>query len=407
MASLWRNREFNLLWTSQSLADLGDGVASLALALLVLVETGSPVQAGMVGTITQVARLALRLPAGVLVDRLDRRHVMVCCGMLRLAVFAVLSVAVLSGRAGLVLILVVAAVDAAGGALSGTAEDASIRSIVPIAQLPTAVARNEARSYGASLAGPPLGGLLFGVAHAVPFLANAISSLVSVVLVLFIRKPLQAQREEEPQAYGAALAEGVRFVLSHPFLRALMFIAAPLNFAIGGVLFAVIVALQRNGTPPAVIGLAETIVAVGGLLGAFVAPALQRRLGLAALARLICWTAAALLASVALLTSSIAAAVPLGLAVFLGPACNAALFGFQAAITPDRLQGRVSSVIMVAATSMAAVAPVLAGAIVATWGPATAILFFAAVVVGSALLATFGSGIRHAVDRAPAEAAVE
>ncbi|MBM2619871.1 MFS transporter [Actinoplanes sp. LDG1-06] len=403
--SLWRNREFNLLWSSQSLSDLGDGIASLALSLLVLVKTGSPVSAGLVGTLTQATRLLLRLPAGVLVDRLDRRRTLVACDAVRLLAFAALTTAVLTDRAGLVLILVVAVVDAAASAIFGTAEDASLRSIVPIRQLPDAVARNEARSYGTSLAGPPLGGLLFGLGHAVPFAANVVSYLVSITAVLAIRKPLQAPREDEPQAYGAALAEGLRFVFTHPFLRTLMLVAAPLNFAINGVVFALIVALQRAGTTPAVIGLTETIVAAGGLLGAFAAPAVQRRLGLVALTRSICWAAAVLLASAALFPSSIAAAIPLGLTVFFGPAANAALFGFQAAITPDRLQGRVISVIMVAATSMAAAAPLLAGVVLSTRGPATAILVFAATVAGSALVATFSRGLRYTPEPVEAQPA--
>ena len=90
MKSLWRNREFNLLWTSQTLVDFGDGIATLALALLMLVETGSPIYAGLLGTLTHVARLTLGLPAGVLVDRLDRRRVMIGCDVVRLAVFATL-----------------------------------------------------------------------------------------------------------------------------------------------------------------------------------------------------------------------------------------------------------------------------------------------------------------------------
>ncbi|MCM4077575.1 MFS transporter [Paractinoplanes hotanensis] len=405
MTNLWRNREFNLLWGSQSLSDLGDGIASLALSLLVLVKTGSPVSAGLVGTATQAARLLLRLPAGVLVDRVDRRHALIACDAVRLLVFAVLTFCVITDRAGLELILVAAVVDAGASAVFSTAEDASLRSIVPIGQLPDAVARNEARSYGTALAGPPLGGFLFTLGHAVPFAANLVSYLVSIVAVLFIRKPLQATREEEPQAYGAALTEGLRFVLTHPFLRTLMLVAAPLNFAISGVIFTVIVALQRHGTTPAVIGLTETVVAAGGLLGAFAAPAIQRRLRLVPLVRTLCWTAAALLATAARLPSSIAAAVPLGLTVFLGPAANAALFGYQAAITPDRLQGRVISVIMVAATSLAALAPLLAGTILAWRGPATAILFFAAAVAGSALIATLGTGLRWAERPTPVSAA--
>jgi MFS family permease len=95
-----------------------------------------------------------------------------------------------------------------------------------------------------------------------------------------------------------------------------------------------------------------------------------------------------------LFTSSIAAAVPVALAVFLGPACNAALFGYQAAITPDRLQGRVVSVIFLAATSAAAAAPVLAGVFVVVWGGPAAMLVFAGAVALSAVAATISKGLR-------------
>jgi MFS family permease len=395
MSSLWRNREFNLLWVSQSLSDLGGAVASLALPLLVLALTGSPIQAGLVGTIAQVTQLVCRLPPGVFVDRIDRRRTMLACDAVRLAGFAGLGVAVLTGQANLAVIIAVAVVDAACGSLFGTAEYAALRSIVPTEQLSAAVARNEARSYGTSLAGPPLGGLLFGLAHALPFLGNALSYLASLIGVTLIRRPLQADRPEKSAGYAAAQAEGLRFVFGNPFLRALLFIAAPVNFAVSGVIFTIVVTLQRHGTPPAVIGLAETIIGVGGLLGAFAAPILQRRLPLTVLVRAICWAATALFATSALLTGGIAAAAPVGLVMFLAPACNAALFGYQAAITPDRLQGRVISVILLVATSAAASAPILAGIWVTAWGGPATLLLFALAISIAGVAATFGTGVRH------------
>jgi hypothetical protein len=118
----------------------------------------------------------------------------------------------------------------------------------------------------------PLGGLLFGLAHALPFAGNAVTYLASMLGVALIRKPLQAERAEEPAGHGAALAEGVRFVFADPFLRAVLFIAAPLNFALNGAIFAIILNLQRHGTEPAVIDLVETIIGVGGAVAAVVAP---------------------------------------------------------------------------------------------------------------------------------------
>ena len=111
------------------------------------------------------------------------------------------------------------------------------------------------------------------------------------------------------------------------------------------------------------------------------------------LVRTICRTATGLLASGVLLTPSLAAAAPVALTLFLAPACNAALFGYQASITPDRLQGRVISVIFLVATSAAAAAPLLAGVLVTTWSSPTAILIFALTVSGSAITATLGTGI--------------
>jgi hypothetical protein len=393
-ANLWRNREFNLLWISQSLSDLGNAIATLAVPLLVLHLTDSPVRAGLVGTIGLVTMLLCRLPAGVLVDRVDRRRVMLASDAVRLVAYLALGVVVLREQVTLTLVVAVTVIGSACNALFGTAEHSALRNIVWPDQLPAAVARNEARAYGTSLAGPPIGGLLFGLGRSLPFFGNAVTFLMSLIGVAFVRRPLQQPRDDPPGGHAAAMAEGLRFVFGDPFLRAILLVAAPLNLAIHGIIFTIIVTLQRNDTPPAVIGTVETIVAVGGLLGALAAPALHRRLPLPVLIRGICWTAAGFMAVSALLTASVAAAIPIAAAVFLGPASNAALFGHQAAITPDRLQGRVVSVVIVVATSVASAAPLLAGVMITAWGSSASVLVFAAAVAGSAVAATVSRGIR-------------
>ncbi|WP_330257843.1 hypothetical protein OG586_00945 [Streptomyces murinus] len=100
-----------------------------------------------------------------------------------------------------------------------------------------------------------------------------------------------------------------------------------------------------------------------------------------------------------LLSGSVLAAVPLAAAVFLGPTANATLFGHQAAVTPDHLQGRVVSGVLLAAGSAAALAPVLAGALLAHWSPGPAMLVFPALVVVAAVTATVSKGIRTMSDR--------
>ncbi|MEV6835688.1 MFS transporter [Streptomyces sp. NPDC051133] len=395
--SLWRNRAFNLLWAGQCLSDLGGAMADLALPLLVLQQTGSPARAGLVGTVGLATTLACRLPAGVLADRYDRRRLMITCDAARIAAYAVLACAVAADAAGVAVLLLVVAGGAAATAVFSTAEHAAIRSIVRPDQIATAVARNEARSYGTSLAGPPLGGLLFGIGRSLPFIGNALSFLLSLIAVVCIRRPLQQRRPgpaEKAGSGGASAVQGLQFVLGHPFLRGLLVIAAPLNTAFTGMIFAMTLALRRSGVPPFLVGLAGAIFALGGFLGALAAPALQRWLSLPALITLLCWATAALMAVSALLSATVLAAVPLAAAVFLGPTANAALFGHQAAITPDHLQGRVVSVLLLAAGSTAALAPALAGALLARWAPGTAMLVFPLLVTGAAVTATFSRGIR-------------
>jgi MFS family permease len=430
---LWRNRDFNLLWSGQCLSDLGTAMSDLALPLLVLQLTGSPARAGLVGTVGLAVAMLCRLPAGVLADRFDRRRLMIVCDAVRLVGYAALAWAVLAKAAGLPVILAVVVVGSAATAVFSTTEFAAVRALVHPDHLVPAVARNEARSYGTSLAGPPLGGLLFGLGRALPFLGNSLSYLLSLTAVLWIRRPLQQPRpdpaagltqeaaggdggseggsEGEADAADAdggpgtvAWQGGLRFVFANPFLRSLMAIATPLNMAFTGMTFALTVSLRRAGVSPAVIGLATSIIGVGGLLGALLAPALQRRLRLPTLIRLICWSAAALMAVSVLLSPSVGSAVPLAVAVFLGPTANAALFGYQAAVTPDRLQGRVISVILLAATSAAALAPALAGLLLAHTTGHAALLTFPLLIAASAVVATTSSGIRS-VGRQPADSA--
>ncbi|MDO0924512.1 MFS transporter [Streptomyces sp. TG1A-8] len=394
--SLWRNRDFTLLWSGQCLSDLGGSMADLALPLLVLQQSGSPARAGLVGTVGLATTMVCRLPAGVLADRFDRRRLMIACDAFRIAAYALLTCAVLAGAAGLPVILAVVAGSAAATALFSTAEHAAVRNLVRPDQIATAVARNEARAYGTSLAGPPLGGLLFGVGRALPFLGNTLSFLLSLAAVVCVRRPLQQLREPKAQGAGASAGQGVRFVLGHPFLRTLLLIAAPLNMAFTGMIFAMTLSLRDSGVPPFLVGLAGTIFALGGFLGAFAAPALQRRLRLPTLITLLCWTTAALMAVSTLLTTGVLAAVPLAAAVFLGPTANASLFGHQAAVTPDHLQGRVVSVVLLAAGSAAALAPALAGALLARWPAGTAMLVFPLLVTVAAVAATCSRGIRTA-----------
>ncbi|NUR69368.1 MAG: MFS transporter [Hamadaea sp.] len=393
--SLWRNRAFTLLWSSQALSDLGSSMSQLAMPLLTLAVTGSPIQAGIVGTSAAVVRLACQLPAGVVTDRIDRKRLMLVADAVRLSAYTLLGVLVLSDRVSLAWILAINMIATVFHVAHENSQFGAVRNVVPLDRVPEATARNEARQAAVSLVGPPIGGALFGLARALPFFTDALSYLLSFIGVSLIRQPMQQERSEPREHPIKELAEGVKFTLSEPFLRAILLIAPPINLAFNGIIFAMIVILQQQGTPPALIGTVETIVGGGLLVGALLAPMLSRRVPMRTLVIGITWLGTALLAGAALLTGSVLVGIPVALAIMLGPACNAALFGYQAAVTPDRLQGRVMSVIFLLATSLASLSALLGGTLVHLVGGPATVLVFAAFMGLSAVAATTSQGVRR------------
>jgi predicted MFS family arabinose efflux permease len=319
---------------------------------------------------------------------------MLVADAVRLVAYALLAWAVLTDRVTLVWIVVTAMVASVFSVAHENAQFSAVRNVVPLEQVPDATARNEARGATVSLIGPPIGGALYGVARSLPFVADAVSYLLSFIGVFLIRRPMQQERSEPREHPVNEMIEGVRFTLGEPFLRAVLFIAPPLNLVFNGLAFAIIVILQQQGTPPALIGTVETIFGVGLLGGAIVAPILARKVPLRLLIMGISWITTAAIIVGSFLTGSILVAVPLMFAAALAPACNAALFGYQAAVTPDRLQGRVMSVIIMCAMSLSSFAALLGGLLV-HWvgGPAT-ILAFAGIMAISAVSASVSKGVR-------------
>jgi MFS family permease len=393
---LRRNAGYRLLWIGQVLSDTGTNAALIAYPLLILALTHSAVIAGVVGTVRLVVELLLGLPGGALSDRFDRRLTMIACDSSRAVVLAVLAVLVLTHAVSWPVVLVVAAVDGAGSVLFSPAATAALPAIVADPQLEQAWAATEARTYAAGLVGPAIGGALFGLGSAIPFVGDAASYLVSVGTVSRIRGRFRPQRVDERTSLLREAADGVRLAWKHPLLRAVMLQAPLINFAFSGVIFAITLALRRHGTAPGVIGLAQAGISVGGLLGALLAPRLQGRLRLSQLAIALTVSAAALFAVGAAVLPSTLVALPVAITFLLGPAANAALFAAMLRATPAEMRGRVSNTVLLAATALAALSPLTAGLLVEHLSGRWALLAFAAVMAVAAVLCAALPGLRAA-----------
>jgi hypothetical protein len=292
--------------------------------------------------------------------------------------------------------MAVSVIEGAAGTIFTPAAAAALPVIVPDGQLEQAWAATEARSYGATLAGPALGGVLFGLSQAVPFLADAVSYGASFATVSRIRGRFRPESAAGRKALWREVADGLQLVWRVPILRAVTLQAPLVNFAFTGVTFTIILALRQHGTSTTVIGLVRAAIAVGGLVGALVAPRLQSLMRLASLVSAITVAGALLFGVAALLVPSPLVVAPVALALLLAPAANAALFAALMRSAPEEMRGRVTNTVVMAATALASLAPLIAGLLVQHVSGGWAVGAFAAAMSIAAVLCVALPGLRQA-----------
>jgi MFS family permease len=226
---LSRNRNYALLWTSQAVSEFGLSTTTIAFPLLVLGATGSPAASGLVLGTAAVASLVAGLPAGALVDRWDRKKVMLGCEAAQATAATSLVAALWWGTANVAHMVVVAAVLGVCGALFEPAEDASLPNVVPAEQLSTAVAMNSARSHLGQLTGTAAGGFLFAVGRVVPFVVDALTHAMAFVALLFLRMPRRTAPPAPVHQLGREMVTGVRWVWQQRPIRLIALCAVGLN----------------------------------------------------------------------------------------------------------------------------------------------------------------------------------
>jgi MFS family permease len=360
-----------LLWSGQTLSGLGSQISLVAYPLLVLALTGSPAKAGIVGFAKTVPFAVLALPAGALADRINRKKLMVACDGVRAVALASIPIALATGGVPYALIVAVAFIDGSGYVVSLVAERGAVRQLVPQEQLGEAVARNESRLFAAMLAGPPLGGLLFGIARVLPFVTDAISYAASTTSTLLIKTSFQEPRAESERR---GLADGLRWLWRERFFRTCALLFAAGNPLFTGLYLLIVVLAREHHASSALVGVMLGIAAAGGLLGALLAPTLQRRVSI----RTVLIGESCVMALVLPLLLLTREAVLLGLIVaaaeLLTPLTNSIVVSYRVALAPDRLQGRVQAASTLLSFSAAWLGPLAVGFMLQNTGATSTIL---------------------------------
>jgi len=363
---------FNKLWMASTVSNLGDGVMAVAFPLLVASITRDPLLVAGATFVNRIPWLLFALPAGALVDRMDRRRVMIAVDWGRAIVVGLLGVLLVVGQVDLIVVYVVAFLLGSAETMFDTSAEAIIPSRVDIELLDAANGRLQATEWAMNaFIGPPLGAALFALAVGIPFLFDAGSFVLAAVLVSAIGGSFrgQASTSDTPPDLRREIGAGIRWMWGHTVLRTLAFMAG-INNLVGTGILAILVLYAQDilGLGGVGYGLLLATVGVGGLVGALTASIMAGRLGQGTtlLITLILMATGALVMGAT--SSAIVAAATAGLFGLAIGMWNVVAVTLRQRITPDPLRGRVASVARLLAWGTQPLGALIGGVVASVFG---------------------------------------
>jgi MFS family permease len=349
--NLWHHPDFMKLWTAETVSQLGTQVTLLALPLTaIVILKASPFKVGLLVTLEFLPFILVGLPAGVWVDRMRRRPILIAGDLARAVVLGTVPLAYELHVLHIVQLYAVALLAGVGTVFFDVAYQSYLPSLVGREHLVDGNAKLEISRSGAQLAGPGLAGLLIQLIKApVAIFADALSYLWSAAFVGLIRKK-EPPVEVHPGGHPSMRSEiklGLRFVWHHSLLRPIAFCTATSNLASSMTAAVILVfAVRVLGLNAGTIGLIFAIGNVGFFLGAFLSQRAARWLGVGPT---IVWSALVFstppllvpLASPGTAFPLLVAAIALG--GFGGAVYNINQVSLRQAITAERMQGKMNA----------------------------------------------------------------
>ncbi|WP_432118067.1 MFS transporter [Streptomyces sp. bgisy032] len=362
---LWRQRDFGVFWAAQTLSVLGDSFALIALPLLVLQATGSVARMGLLTAVGGAASVVAAVFAGAVVDRVDRRRLLIACDLVRMVLYGLIPLVWLSG-AHIWLLYAVLPLCEAVGMLFAVGYVTVVRGLVGTGRLTEANGRLNATAAAAGVLGPLCAGLVAawsGPAAAVG--VDAASFGVSAACLCFVRIRERAPdgRRGERAGLWQDLRTGVAFLRNHPVLRSLTVLLCGFSFLTLGLHDLVIYHLKHDlGHDDGTVGTVLAVGALGTITGALLVARIRRRLGFGPT-----WTGSVAVCGLAFAGLGWARDVPAVAALSAAFLACAGMAGTcsmspRQEVTPEPLLGRVTAAFW---TLQYAAAP--AGAAVLTW----------------------------------------
>ncbi len=373
----YRNRDYLLLVSAQGFSLTGRQIESLVLPLLVLGLTGSPTQVGFIAAVQAVPYVVLSLVAGALIDRWDRRAVMLACDAVRTLAFASLPLAWWLGGLHIAQLYAVAATAGCAFVFYNIAEISSLPLVVAADELTRATSANTVVEWIGENVGPALGGALVGLRRntvsgaMIAYAVQAAILALSLPLLGAIRRPLRAEAKQGPRPHLLAeIREGVVWLWGHADIRAMAWLAMALSILFAPIMLAMIVlAREEFHAAPQAIGLMFSAGGVAGVAATLTAPWFRRKVPVGS----IIVYGVALWAAGLGVTAAAGSIVVLGLGwlslTAVSGVRDVVAVSYRLSLIPPQMQGRVNSVFRFVAWGLRPAASALGGVAVGALGP--------------------------------------
>ncbi len=386
-----------LLWGGQVVSTLGSTALSVVYPLLILAITDSAAAAGIASGLRALPYLIFSLLVGALIDRWNRKRVMIWCDIGR--ALAALSVPLALSFDALTIgqIYVVAFVEGSLFVFFNVAEVAALPRLVPALQLPAAAAQNEAAFGAAHIVGPSIGTLIYqAMGRGAAFVFDALSYVVSAVSLLLIKTEFRAAAVEAPRDLWSEIKDGLSWLWGKPLIRYMAFLTGGMNLVGAATPLIVIVLAKKLGASDLEIGVIFSIGGIGGILGSLLGGQIQKRFSFGQVIVAVSW-ALALLFPLYLLVPKFALLGVVSALIFVtGPIYNVVQFSYRLALIPDALQGRVNSTFRLLAFGFIPVGAAASGFLLEHIGTEAAVGVFAVLYLLLAVMTTFNRHVREA-----------
>jgi len=393
---LWRNRDFMLLWSGQLVSSVGSRISLLAFPLLILAITHSPAQAGLIAALRGIPYALFVLPAGALIDRWDRKRVMILCDSGRALALGSIPLALISGHLTIVQLYIVSLVEGTLFTFFNLAETACLPRVVSKEQLSTAVAQSMVIDSTSGLLGPSLGGALYSIGRAIPFLTDAISYAASGLSLFFIKTKFQEERNPAPIRLWADIREGLSWLWHQPLIRFIALLTGGITMPVVGYALILIVLAQGQHASSFAIGLIFACGGIGSIVGSLLVTPLEKRFSFPQLMIGSTWVWALTWLLFAIAPNPFILGVVTSLSFIIVPIYTSVQFGYRLALIPDHLQGRVNSVFRLIAVGGEPIGLVVTGVLLQAIGPFSTVLVLFVPQLMLSIAATFNKHLHNA-----------